>query len=412
MKNSIIRKIIYSFIILGASLVLWGGCSIDQQPSNIKTESYYGVDEYAQSKKYKRNGIDIVYLTGTPYEIGLAHGSLCKNEIVSLNKRFFEIYDHLEENPRNRWLELSKQLERKIPIEYIDEMRGIAEGADIDYLKILFINTLTTISMKDGCFAFAFKNPGNQIMTFRQDDEYRKNDFHRKMMLFVIKPEKGFGFAAMLTPGWVDGETGLNEKGITVSQNNIGIKQKNWDVMPITILSRCMLQYSKTIDDIERILDDQQAYPGRLIFASSKQTASVFEFANTEKARIDMKDGFVVLSNHARLIPSRQVGSGSVKRLSYVEHALSDNKGQMDVEKALELVRSPVISRDTFWDRMKVHNRQAYIFSPATLDFWIAIPPSNLSKPACYGKYVGFNLLHELYGTENKLNKITFPANK
>jgi len=193
-------------------------------------------------------------------------------------------------------------------------------------------------------------------MTFRQDDECRKNDFHRKMMLFVIKPEKGFGFAAMLTPGWVDGETGVNEKGITVSQNNIGIKQKNWDVMPITILSRYMLQYAKTIDDIGRILDDQQAYPGRLIFASSKQTASVFEFANTEKARIDMKDGFVVLSNHARLIPSRQVGSGSVKRLSYVEHALSDNKGQMDVEKALELVRSPVISRDTFWDRLKVHN--------------------------------------------------------
>ena len=410
MKNANIRKTLELLSIFGFSLVLSFGCSINQPPSNMETVSNIGVTEYAKSKRYRSNGIDIVYLTGTPYEVGLAHGHLCSKEITSLNKRFFEFYDHLKENPQNRWLELSKQLERNIPADYIAEMQGIAEGAGIDYSKILFINTLSTISMRDGCFAFAFKNSDNQVITFRQDDEFKKNEFHRKMMLFVIKPEKGYGFAAMHTPGWVDGETGVNEKGITVSQNNIGIKQRTWDVMPITILSRWMLQYAKTIDDIGKMLDDQRAYPGRLIFVSSKRTASVFEFTNTEKARIDMKDGFLALSNHARIIPSRRIGSGSAKRLFYVEQALSDNQAQMDVEKALELVRSPIISRDKFWDRLRVHNRQAYVFSPATLDFWIAIPPSNPNKPACFGKYVGFNLLHELYGIENKLNLITFPA--
>ena len=53
------------------------------------------------------------------------------------------------------------------------------------------------------------------------------------MILFIVKPERGFGFAAILNPGWVDGETGVNEKGITVSQNNIGIKQDDWNVTPI-----------------------------------------------------------------------------------------------------------------------------------------------------------------------------------
>lgn len=410
MKNSIIRKIFESFFILGMSWVLSFGCSINQPPSDIETKFDIGINEYAKSRRYKRNGIDIVYLTGTPYEIGFAHGFLCKSEITILNKRLFEIYDRLAEKPQNRWLKLSKALGHNIPNEYIDEMRGIAEGADIDFSKILFINTLSSISMKDGCFAFAFKNSGNQVITFRQDDEYRKNDFHRKMMLFVIKPEKGFGFAAMLTPGWVDGETGINEMGITVSQNNICIKQKNWDVMPITVLSREMLQYARTIDDIGAMLDGQQAYPGRLIFVSSKQTASVFEFSNSEKARIDMKGGFLALSNHARIIASRKVGSGSAKRLSYVEQFLSENSGKMDVEKALELVRTPIISRDTFWDRLKVQNRQAYVFSPATLDFWIALPPSNPDEPACYGEYAGFNLQNELYDTNNKPNLMTFPA--
>jgi hypothetical protein len=411
MDNHNIRKIFKSLFILGIALVLFFGCSTNQPTANKEVKTDYGIDEYGKSKRYRKNGIDIAYLTGTPYEIGVAHGMLCKREIKALNKKFFELYDRLTENPQQGWLEISKQLEKKIPIEYTDEMRGIAEGANIDYDKILFINTLSSISMKDGCFAFAFKNSDNQVITLRQDDEYRENDFHRKMMLFIIKPERGFGFATMLTPGWVDGETGINEMGITVSQNNIGIKQKIWDVMPITILSRYMLQYSKSIDDVEKILDDQQAYPGRLIFVSSKQSASAFEFANTEKARINMENGFLALSNHARIIPSRQIGSGSVKRLSFVQQFLTENSHQMNIEKALELVRTPRISRDTFWDRLKVHNRQAYVFSPATLDFWIALPPSNPSKPACYGEYVGFNLLHELYDTGNKPNPMTFPAN-
>jgi hypothetical protein len=40
-----------------------------------------------------------------------------------------------------------------------------------------------------------------------------------------IKPQQGYGFAALLNPGMVSGETGINEKGITVSENNIHIRQ-------------------------------------------------------------------------------------------------------------------------------------------------------------------------------------------
>lgn len=410
MNHLNISKLFISCFILGIALGLSLGCSANQPTANKEVTTDSGIKKYGESKRYRRHGIDVVYLTGTPYEIGVAHGVLCEREIKSLNKKFFRIYDRLKETPQQDWLKLSNQLEKNIPVEYIEEMRGIAQGADIDYKKILFINTLTSLSMKDSCFAFSFINSDNRIITFRQDDELRKTDFHRNTMLFIIKPEQGFGFAAMLTPGWVDGETGINEVGITVSQNNIGIRQKIWDVMPITILSRSMLQYSKTIDDVEKMLDDQQAYPGRLIFVSSKQTASVFEFANTEKARIDMESGFLALSNHARVLPSRKMGSGSEKRLSFVQQVLSDSGHQMTIEKAIELVRTPLISRDTFWDRRRVQNRQAYIFSPATLDFWIALPPSSPGKPACHGEYAGFNLPHELYGTGNRPNPATFPA--
>ncbi|MFN2304002.1 MAG: hypothetical protein ACK2TV_09760, partial [Anaerolineales bacterium] len=139
------------------------------------------VKKYGKCRKYVKNGINTVYLTGTPYEIGLAHGKLCKTEIKDTNKKFFDFYDRMKKDSQQHWLQLSKQLEKNIPEEYIEEMRGIADGADIKYDKILFINTLSTISMKKGCFAFAFKNPESQIITLRQDDEYKDTDFHLDM---------------------------------------------------------------------------------------------------------------------------------------------------------------------------------------------------------------------------------------
>ncbi len=125
----------------------------------------------------------------------------------------------------------------------------------------------------------------------------------------------------------------MNEKGITVSQNNIGIKQDIWNITPITHLSRLMLQYSETLDDVERLLDQQQAYPARLIFASNSETAAVFEFANKEKARIDMKGYFLAVSNHARKILSRQLGGTSGKRLSFANEFLSNQMNNLTMER-------------------------------------------------------------------------------
>jgi hypothetical protein len=182
---------------------------------------------------------------------------------LTANKLFLDIYEKASLDPQNNWLKVSRKLEKHIPKEYLEEMRGISDGAEIEYDKILFLNTLSTISMGNKCFAF--------------DTE---SHLYKNMILYIIKPQKGYGFTAILNPGWVDGESGINENGITVSQNNILIRQTEWDIMPITQLSRYMLQYSRTIDDAEQLLEKQEAFPAKLLFVSSKESASIFEIAN------------------------------------------------------------------------------------------------------------------------------------
>ena len=403
-KNSIL----FIFLVVIVVPLAISGCGHKKiNIQDLLTQPIEEAGTFNRSKKYIKAGITVVYLTGSPYEIGLAHGKLCKNEILTANESFLDMYEKISRDPQNKWLEVSRKLEKHIPTEYVEEMRGIADGAEIEYDRILFLNTLTTISMGNRCFAFAFKETNSQIVTFRQIDNDPKSPLYKNMILYIIKPQKGYGFAAILNPGWVDGESGINEKGITLSQNNIHIRQTEWDVMPITQLSRQMLQYSKTIDEAEQLLDKQKAFPARLLFVSSEESASIFEIANKEKARMDMENGFLTLANHACLVPSKNVLSSSTRRLDFGNEFLDKNFKEMDKEKALELVRS---SRISWRWNLVVHNRQSFIFSPSDLDFWIAIPPDSNFTPASYGPYIGFNLRHELYDSGDEANPKSFSA--
>ena len=399
---------IFIFLLFSLVTIALSGCGPHKTNlQDILSQPTEVTSHYKLSKKYTKAGITVVYLTGSPYEIGFANGKLCKKEILRANKPFLDIYEKVSLDPQNKWPEVSKKLEIHIPEEYLEEMRGIADGAEIEYEKILFLNTLTTISMGNKCFAFAFKENNSKIVTFRQIDEDKASFLYKNMILYIIKPQKGYGFAAILNPGWVDGESGINEKGITVSQNNIHIRQREWDIMPITQLSRQMLQYSKTIDEAEQLLDKQKAFPARLLFVSSKESASIFEIANKEKARIDMENSYLALANHACLIPSKNVQSSSTQRLDFGNEFLDENLNKMDKKKALELVRS---SRISWRWNLVVHNRQSFIFSLSDLDFWIAIPPDSNYTPASFGPYIGFNLRHELYDSGDEANPNSFPA--
>ena len=395
-------------LLFGMVTLLIPGCA----PQNINVQGLLNqpieeIGNFNFSKKYIKAGVTVVYLTGSPYEIGLAHGTLCKREILEVNRPYFEYFNQFLDDSSGKWEDFSKELKKRIPQEYLEEMRGISDGSQIEFDKILFLNALSTISMGNKCFAFSFRETNSKIITFRQIDNDPKSHLYKNMILYIIKPQKGYSFAAILNPGWVDGETGMNEHGVTVSQNNIGIKQTEWDLMPITHLSRYMLQYARNIDEAEQILDKQEAYPARLLFVSSKKGASIFEIANKEKARIDMKNEPLTLANHACVIASRIIRKSSIRRINYANQFLNENSEDMNIHKAIELVRSSKIT----WRWVPgVHNYQSFIFSPSDLDFWIAIPPDSNFAPASYGPYIGFNLRNELYGTGDEASPKAFPA--
>ena len=118
-----------------------------------------------------------------------------------------------------------------------------------------------------------------------------------------------------------------------------------------------------------------------------------------------MEDGYLALSNHARILHSRKWGD-TVDRWDQVNEYLKRNLELMNVEMAIESNRAVPISSSDYGNR----NRHSVIFNSNDLNFWIAKPKEPQKAPACVGTYTGFNLLKELYGQGHDPDPPYFPA--
>jgi hypothetical protein len=134
---------LFPYILVVFSLFPFAIYGCEHQKINVKNLLDQPIEEvghFNSSKKYIKSGITVVYLTGSPYEIGLAHGKLCREEIIEINKPIFDFYDNATEDSKHHWLSKLEFLQKHIPAEYIEEMHGIADGSQLEYGKILFLS--------------------------------------------------------------------------------------------------------------------------------------------------------------------------------------------------------------------------------------------------------------------------------
>ena len=109
--------------------------------SSSSSSSSYNVPN---GTRYTKNGWVYVSISGTPYERGVAHGTLLAAEL----KRMFEVYEFFMMETYGRDVSFflgicddffRPQIQKNFP-ELYDEMRGIAHGSKLTIPHILFSN--------------------------------------------------------------------------------------------------------------------------------------------------------------------------------------------------------------------------------------------------------------------------------
>ena len=255
------------------------------------------------------DGVRVVRLAGTPREIGLQHGALLKTEIKELISYFFEEKKNLFGASQEALAKGAKILEKHIPKEYIEEMRGIAESAGVDYEKILYANTFLDVvsanwvGVKPMCSNFAAfpgKSKDGAVVHGRNLEWSADEKVAAMNTVFFITPKNGVPFVTLSWPGISGALTGMNASEISMGEMTSMSSEATLEGTPIMIQLRALVEKSKTLEDAYKILAGMPRTTGYNVLVTDGKTDTGFIAEMTAKrlVRIEPKDGFLMHTNH------------------------------------------------------------------------------------------------------------------
>ncbi len=203
----------------------------------------------------KIEGQQILHLEGTPYQLGYQHGRLMKEQIACNIHRFIDQLDSSHVPPVVKaFLQEIPEVLPFIPDAFIQEMQGIADGAEISYEKILLLNLFPEMFH---CSA----------ITVRGQATLDKKNLSRSRLDYAVgnglpkyrcprhcQTDRGYAFLNVTYAGFIGSVTGMNDQQIALGE--IGGKgYGSWKGMPMSFLLRSVLEQTSSLEEIQSLLE-------------------------------------------------------------------------------------------------------------------------------------------------------------
>jgi isopenicillin-N N-acyltransferase-like protein len=166
--------------------------------------------------------LKIVEVSGAPYEMGFQYGTACPEirTMLDITCQGFGGRDNTG-IMADKYIPLYLPFAEKYAPEIVEEMRGIAAGAELDFQDIFLLNMTYEISatLTMGCTSFVAtgKATGNGEVITGQNLDFLST-YEENIILLKTKPGHGPGIMAIAPAGSL-GLIGLNSAGITLNLN-------------------------------------------------------------------------------------------------------------------------------------------------------------------------------------------------
>ncbi|KAI1823924.1 peptidase C45 acyl-coenzyme A:6-aminopenicillanic acid acyl-transferase-like protein [Xylaria intraflava] len=194
---------------------------------------------------------------GTPYEIGLTHGSAAKGRIASAIGFYSRLF---QESCSLAWPEVTQEAAKYVePLEnlaprYLEEIRGIAAGSGTTFLDILALNIRSEIMFglfsqpgsdiakapSDGCTSIAWKTPPGAFLA--QNWDWDPEQAPNLVVCHVSQPDTDVPDFAMVTEAGIIGKIGLNADGTGCCLNAVKCRGVDQSKLPVHFALRRVLE--------------------------------------------------------------------------------------------------------------------------------------------------------------------------
>jgi hypothetical protein len=251
--------------------------------------------------KEEVGNIKVVWLQGSPYDMGFQHGQLLKDEIATLGKPALQLLDLV-----GHGMGLARLAEKRSFPYATAECRGMAESAKEvgmtydaclvlaygDVYQYVFGNALPEELMWEGCSQFvaagAATVDGNLYHGSTVDDHKPVNYMINNPIVFVRQPDEGLPHVFVTYPGVVWPNSGLNVASMTLGLDTAVTHVDGLSLYGgsnVQFMSQ-ILQSATTFEEAVAFMESQpRVRPNIIMVADGKsQKAGVFEFSGQDFA--------------------------------------------------------------------------------------------------------------------------------
>jgi acyl transferase domain-containing protein len=281
-------------------------------------------------------GIRVLRLEGSPYEIGYRHGSECRDEIRTLLRRSADSGRRPPAIPRE--LLRFDRLSSFFAAEELEELEGMAAGAEVSAANLLAHNLALTFDEGAGCVHFAVTAERNGGLIHAANEDCPRTSTMRDCLRGAVQVRRtanGTESAMFAVVGQIAGINGLNSAGIGVTSSKLVDKRLDplsgatSRALTHPVLVKRILERANDLDEALAAVRESPRF-GAWSLCLSDARADRLAYVEYDGTTLSVREGLdrVAAANHSLLHPTDRAAEHSRHRLSRLEELLDSAQRQ------------------------------------------------------------------------------------
>jgi hypothetical protein len=333
------------------------------------------ITTYEQGKLSINDGIPVLTVKGTHYQMGIQYGTLLNEQLVEMDSTVDSlIAENIGGFFLKQWIGKAvlkrriKEVDKRMPDYFIRELEGMAEASDLSLTDIKTIAYFPQVFFEISCTSFIMKDQ-SAILHGRNLDWNGIDPLVRFPLIVNYHPNNGNAFTVATFIGYPGVYTGMNHKGLSISINMNGASlPKAMDAegfrqcMPSAYKTRQILEQAVSLHQVDSLLANYRIHGWFFTVGSlADNSGYVYELTRGKIFKNKMKEDFLVVENLAlsedtrkALTPIWEHSSSNTSREAKI-HELYKNISEKDLTEKAYMMLSDV----SFYDE---ENHPTYFY--------------------------------------------------
>lgn len=321
---------------------------------------------------------NILFLEGTPTEIGTAHGQLRGREIKGMTERILLVAaGYLV--AKDDWFftridEVMRRTRPFTPERFYIESDAMSAAAGISADEGRHINFFPEMFHCSGVAVRGEASSGGQVIHARVLDYMRDIGLQKFAQLTVVMPAGYHTWINVSYAGFVGTVTAMNDQGLAIGEMGGGGLGK-WDGLPMSLMMRRVMEECATVDDALSLMQSVPLTCDYYYVLSDKHKNLAAVAAISGQPLRILRPG--EQDTQLPTVPADTVFISAGDRARELSARLSDNFGHIDAAKMIEIIKRPVAMKSN------LHNA---VFLPESGTIYVS--DAGKDTPACDEPYV------------------------